>query len=202
QTGRAFQFRQTDGQNHQPGVRGPGGDARLAGHFGWGKIEYLAEKAACFDSDLSYAVMIGGKRVGQVGKMLSDVAARFDIKEVVHVAELELEPLMVLSRSLKKYEPLPVYPAAPRDLAIVVDEFTKAGDLITAVQRAAGELAESVEIFDLYRGKQIEKGKKSVAISINYRSRTGNLSSEQVDEKQSAVTKVLQKEFKAQIRDK
>jgi len=179
-----------------------GAIGRLASHFGWGKVEYEPEAAAYFDGDVSFAVMIDGKRVGQAGKMRGDLAGRFEIKQVVYVAELELKPLMSISGSLKKYQPVPVYPAAPRDLAIIVDEQTRAGDLISAVRESAGELAETVEIFDLYRGKQIEKGKKSVAISVNYRSRTGNLSSEQVDERQSAVIKVLQKKFKAQIRDK
>ena len=146
--------------------------------------------------------MYRGKPIGQIGRLKKSIGEKLDIKQAVYLADLALEPLLASSGELTRYEPLPVYPSAPRDLAIVVDESVMAGELIAAIKKAAGEIAETVELFDLYRGKQIEKGKKSIAISINYRSRKGNLSGEQVDEKQRAVVRKLEKDFKAQIRDK
>ena len=85
---------------------------------------------------------------------------------------------------------------------MVVNSDIKAGDLIKAVQKTAGPLAESVELFDLYEGKQIEKGKKSIAISILYRSDKGSLESAQVDEIQQKVLATLKKSFNAEVRDK
>jgi phenylalanyl-tRNA synthetase beta chain len=85
---------------------------------------------------------------------------------------------------------------------MIVDEGVLAADIVACVKESAGELAESVELFDVYAGKQIEAGKKSVAVSINYRSRQGNLSSDQVDEMQARVVRALEKRFKAAIRDK
>ena len=100
-----------------------------------------------------------------------------------------------------KFEPLAVYPAAPRDLAILVDAAIPAGEIIECVRKTAGELAESVEVFDLYTGKQIETGKKSIALSINYRSRSGSLSTAQVEEIQRSVVAKLDQQFNDEIRD-
>jgi phenylalanyl-tRNA synthetase beta chain len=174
----------------------------LSRHFGWGELAYEPRPAGFLDDDVSVAIVCDRKTVGFAGKVSADIADRFEIKPAVYIAELVLGPLMALSGRLPQYQPLPVYPAAPRDLAVVVDESVEAGDLIKAVKEAGKEIAESVAIFDLYRGKQIEKGKKSVAISITYRSKAGNLSSEQVDERQRAVANRLKKDFNAQIRDK
>ena len=84
----------------------------------------------------------------------------------------------------------------------MVDETVKAGDIVSKVREAAGKLAEHVSIFDLYQGKQIAKGKKSLAISISYRSSESSLESNQVDERQELVVGSLKKEFNAEIRDK
>ena len=174
----------------------------LGEHFGWGELSFEHQSISYFDKEISFAVICGGNKVGIAGKMNRKIAAEFEIKQDVYIAEVDLEPLMAISGRLTEYQPLPVYPAAPRDLAVVVDDRVKVGEMVETVKKAAGEMAESVEIFDLYRGKQIETGKKSVAISINYRSRTGNLTAAQVDEMQVAVVNKLKEKFKAQIRDK
>ncbi|UCG61982.1 MAG: phenylalanine--tRNA ligase subunit beta [Candidatus Zixiibacteriota bacterium] len=170
-------------------------------HFRWGAVQYIPAPHPLFDETVCFEVVCGGRAVGWAGRINAAVANRFDIKQDIHYAEINLEALMVPGQSMSEFRPLPVYPAAPRDIAIVVDDDVKAGDLVEAVKVTAGELAESVHIFDLYRGKQIESGRKSIAISINYRSREGSLSSEQVDQKQQAVVEVLKRDFKAQIRD-
>ncbi len=175
---------------------------RLAEHFGWGELTYKPENMSYFDNQIAFAVMAGDVHVGRVGKVTPEVARKFDIKQEVHIAELDLDLLITLSGRKPRYQPLPIYPAAPRDLAIVVDEGVKAGEIVNQIKQAAGSLAESVEIFDLYKGKPIEEGKKSIAIAITYRSLEGNLSSEQVDEKQAIVIDYLKNKLNAQIRDK
>jgi phenylalanyl-tRNA synthetase beta chain len=174
----------------------------LAQHFGWGEVSYRSGKISYFDDQISFDILVGDREVGKIGKVTPEVARKFDIKQAVHIAEIDLDALIVISGKKAQYQPLPIYPAAPRDLAIVVDEKVKAGEIVGEVKQAAGSLAESVEIFDLYTGKPIEPGKKSVAIAINYRSLEGNLASEQVDEIQSIVIGNLKKRFNAQIRDK
>jgi len=130
------------------------------------------------------------------------VLRHFGIKQPVYAAELDADKVMSLRRPLAEYSPLPVYPSAPRDLAIVVDAGIRAGDLIEAIKIAAGDLAEHVGVFDLYTGKQIEQGCKSIAVSIRYRSPERSLSSGEVDERQAHVVTMLKQKFNAEIRDK
>ncbi|HKK19862.1 MAG TPA: hypothetical protein VJ983_00190, partial [candidate division Zixibacteria bacterium] len=174
----------------------------LARHFGWGDVSYRSRRIGYFDDQISFDILVGDRPVGRIGKVTPEVSRKFDIKQTVHVAEIDLDSLIGISGKKAQYQPLPIYPAAPRDLAIIVDEKIKAGEIVNEVKQAAGSLAESVEIFDLYTGKPIEQGKKSIAIAINYRSPEGNLASEQVDEMQGIVMDKLKKKFNAQIRDK
>jgi phenylalanyl-tRNA synthetase beta chain len=134
--------------------------------------------------------------------LVEGVARKFDIKQQVFLAEISLSALISESTRVVEYSPLPVYPAAPRDLAIVVDKGVRVDDIIARVKQTAGALAESVSVFDLYTGKQIESGKKSIGIAISYRSPERSLSSEEVDVVQKDVINLLKEDFKAEVRDK
>ncbi len=175
--------------------------SRLAEHFHWPSIEFKPAPVSYLDDQLSFELYCDDTLAGWAGSVTETICRKVDIKQQVLTAELLLAPLMAVSRDLAAFEPLPVYPAAPRDLAVVVDTGVPAGDILDTVHKAAGDLAESVEIFDLYTGKQIEQGKKSIALSINYRSRTGNLSSDVVEKVQQKVIASLRKKLGADIRD-
>ncbi|MFQ5452768.1 MAG: phenylalanine--tRNA ligase subunit beta [Candidatus Zixiibacteriota bacterium] len=175
---------------------------KLSNHFGWGKINYSPKMINYFENNISFNIILDKKPIGIIGKVESQIARKFDIKQTVYVAELNIRHLFSLSGDLKEYQAVPVYPAATRDLAIIVNEKIKAGDMIELIRKNAGKIAESVEIFDLYTGKQIEKDKKSIAISIVYRSSEGSLSSEQIDKTQQIIVNKLEKEYNAVIRDK
>ncbi|MCK4605831.1 MAG: phenylalanine--tRNA ligase subunit beta [candidate division Zixibacteria bacterium] len=174
----------------------------LVDHFRWPQFKFTPRRISFLDESLSFRITAGNQPVGWVGRIPGNLARKTDIKQSVLVAELVLAPLIAVSGSLVQFRPLPVYPAAPRDLAIVVDQRVSAGEIVECVRQAAGDLAESVNIFDLYAGEQIEKGKKSVAISISYRSPSGSLSGDAVDEKQRLVTGSLKQMLLAEIRDK
>jgi phenylalanyl-tRNA synthetase beta chain len=175
---------------------------QLAEHFHWPALQFETADAAFLEKDISFKIMLDGKQAGVIGKVSTPLLDKLDIKQPVYLAELDAGLLLELSRPLAEFTPLPQYPAAPRDLSVVVARQVRASDLVRTVQDTAGELAESVRIFDLYTGKQIEAGKKSIAISITYRSRTGSLSSADVDIIQQKVIEALKRDFDAEIRDK
>jgi phenylalanyl-tRNA synthetase beta chain len=179
-----------------------GGLEQLRGHLKWRDLRFQPAKKHFFDSEIAFDLLIDGEPVGWAGQMDRKILAKFEIKQPLYIAELSLNPLIKASNRIVAFEELPIYPSAPRDLAMIVDQTIKAGDIVTKVKKTAGKLAESVEIFDLYTGKQIEEGKKSIAISINYRSRERNLASEEVDAMQAEVIAALAKGFNAVIRDK
>jgi phenylalanyl-tRNA synthetase beta chain len=175
---------------------------RLVEHFRWPDFDFIPDKVSFLDDEISFRIESEGRAVGWAGLIASDKARALGVKQPVLVAEIDLEGLINTREDRIKFEPLAVYPAAPRDLAILVDVAIPAGEIIECVRKAAGELAESVEVFDLYTGKQIEKGRKSIALSISYRSLSGSLSTEQVEETQRRVVAKLEQQFNAEIRDK
>lgn len=175
---------------------------RLAAHFHWPVLKYKISQINCFEPELSFDILLNEASVGRAGLLARKISDKIDIKQKVYLAELSLQPLIENSRKLIEFQTLPIYPAAPRDLAILVNESVKAAEIVSAVKTAAGKLAESVEIFDLYQGKQIAAGKKSLAVSIVYRSPEGSLSTEQVDKQQQVVISHLKKKLNAEIRDK
>ncbi|MCB2201387.1 phenylalanine--tRNA ligase subunit beta [bacterium] len=174
----------------------------LGRHFGWPQVSYRSIERPYLEKLHGFAVMVGDAGVGEIGLLAADVARKFDIKQQVFLAELDLSVLLANSHGKAAFTPLPTFPAAPRDIAMIVDNATQVGEIINEIRLVAGDLAESVDLFDLYTGKQIPKGKKSIAIAIIYRSPERSLSSEEVEARQQDVVSMLEKKFKAEIRDK
>ncbi|MBN1210947.1 MAG: phenylalanine--tRNA ligase subunit beta [candidate division Zixibacteria bacterium] len=174
----------------------------LAVHFNWPVISFEKAEVPFLDEVISFKIMTGETEIGLIGEVSDKIAKKFDIKQKVYVAELRINPLIRISRNSVTFKSLPVYPAAPRDLALVVDDDVKVKDIIDVIEKTAGKLAESVTVFDLYSGKQIQKGKKSIGIAITYRSSEKSLASEEVDKLQSDIMSNLKKMFKAEIREK
>lgn len=175
---------------------------RLARHFHWPRFDFEPADIHYLLPEQSFALKFNGSAIGEIGLLSPEIGRKADIKQPVYIAQLKLAPLFEKSHELVEFEPLPVYPAALRDLALVVDESVPVGQVIDVITDIAGELAESTRIFDLYSGKQIAKGKKSVGVAITYRSPGRSLSSEEVDQMQAGIVSELEKKFKAEIRDK
>ncbi len=127
-------------------------------------------------------VQVGETSVGVLGELHPDTAERFGLDTRVYVAELRLEPLFACAGNKRViFRPLPRYPAVERDLALVCDEGMPVADIQQIILRAGGRHLESVELFDVYQGAQIEKGKKSVAFSLRFRDADGTLADEDIE---------------------
>jgi phenylalanyl-tRNA synthetase beta chain len=96
---------------------------------------------------------------------------------------------------------LPVYPAVKRDIALVVPNTVSAGELLAKVHETKEKLIESAEIFDVFSGGKIEKGYKSVAITITYRSAAKTLTEKNVEKAHVKVVKLLTDTFGGSLRD-
>ncbi|MFH1687169.1 MAG: phenylalanine--tRNA ligase subunit beta [bacterium] len=176
--------------------------AILGRHFGWPEFEFEPGNSSLCLDEVSFIIKLAGTTVGTIGQLKPKVLGRFDIKQPVFAAELRLEPLLAAVIEHKTYRPVPIYPAAPRDLAIVIKEDVRAAEVVDCIRQAAGKLARKVQIFDLYQGKQIAKGLKSMAVHVVYRSAEKSLSGDEVDGYQARVIQSLKKQFNAEIRDK
>jgi phenylalanyl-tRNA synthetase beta chain len=164
-------------------------------------VELLESDTTTYKKDFSFNVGTNGESIGQAGQIEAEVARIFGIKQSVFAAVLDFGNLLKLRQSKLSFTPLPRFPAAPRDLAVIVDESVKAGDLLRAIRKMGGKLVEDVEIFDLYRGKQIGEGKKSLAFTFTYRSPERSLSSEEVADIHGKIAEYLKQNFNAVVRE-
>jgi phenylalanyl-tRNA synthetase beta chain len=120
----------------------------------------------------------------------------------VLVAELDLEALIVAMPDRYAYEPVPRFPAALRDIAVIVAEDV-AAERVTREIRAAGlEILRGVRLFDVYRGDSIPAGTKSLAFALSYQAADRTLVDKEVDKAHRKIEDRLQHVLKAQIRGK
>jgi len=141
------------------------------------------------------------RRVGCFGKISWDVLKSFFIKQDAYFIELDIDAILELSPVPKVFSSLPRFPAVTWDVAVIVPERVAAGEMLKAVYDLHETLVEKAEIFDIYKGKGIEKGSKSVAISITYRSEEKTLDDETVDTVHQNIIKTLENRFQGRLRE-
>lgn len=147
-----------------------------------------------------------GLRAGEVpagglGMLDRDVARSFGIKQDVYFFELDLDVLVGLQPPARSFQALPRFPSVKRDIAVLVPEKVQAGGLIEAIRGMGEPLLEGAELFDIYRGKPIEAGLKSVAIAITYRSNETTLSDEIVNKVNQKIIKLVETRYDGRLRE-
>jgi phenylalanyl-tRNA synthetase beta chain len=138
--------------------------------------------------------------VGVLGEVHPEVAEQFDLTKRAYLMELDLERLYsaVPERALSR--PIPRYPAAQRDLAIIVDATTPAADVADAIHASGGELLRDVRLFDLYTGEGVPSGKKSLAWTLTYQSAERTLTDAEIEAAHQAIIAALAIRFGAELR--
>ena len=150
----------------------------------------------------SAVVLLDSRPLGVVGEIHPDVADDLELVGRVVYAELDVAALYVLSEELGPIQArgLPKFPAVHRDIAMLVrDEFT-AQEIADALQEASKGLAESVTLFDLYRGDQIPDGHRSLAFRVTYRDPDATLTDKRVDKVHAGLSKIAREQFDATLR--
>lgn len=125
---------------------------------------------------------VNGETLGVVGEIHPSVCDNYGIEGRVYAILFDMEIMHQNSQKEKVYSPLPKFPSVSRDLALICDDEVTVASLQKTIQSAAGDLLEKIHIFDVYKGKQIAEGKKSVAFRISLRSMDQTLTDSQVTE--------------------
>jgi phenylalanyl-tRNA synthetase beta chain len=152
------------------------------------------------DNSLS-TLTVDGHEVGILGKVHASVLAAFGIKQDVYFFDINLDLIALIVPVPKSFQPLPRFPAVHRDIAMLVPEGVAAGDILTAVKNSTNTLLESIELFDIYRGKSVDTGYKSVALAITYRSDKETLDDNKVDKMHQKIIKLIESEFSGRLRE-
>ncbi len=156
------------------------------------------EKTA-FHPGRSAVIIKDGVEIGVLGEIHPDTAANYGFGVKVYTAKINITEIIDLAETEISYKPLPKYPATTRDLSLICNDDIQAADIEKTIKKAAGKLLEKVTLFDVYKGKQIEDGKKSISYSLSMRSHDGTLTDEQADSVMKKVLKAL-KEIGADLR--
>jgi phenylalanyl-tRNA synthetase beta chain len=147
-------------------------------------------------------VTLASRPIGFVGEIHPDVGDDLGLIGRVVYAELDVSRLYDLSEELGPMQAsgLPKYPAVARDIAMVVRDRFDAGEIAEALRQASNGLAESVRLFDLYRGDQIPDGHRSLAFRVTYRDPEGTLTDKRVDKVHTSLARLASDRFEATIR--
>ena len=128
--------------------------------------------------------------IATLGEIHPDVATNYDMPTRVYIAEVDLAALFAVETPKTLYKALPRFPAVERDLALLCDATMPVASIEAIIRKAGGKILESVDLFDVYQGAQIEAGKKSVAYSLKFRAADRTLSDEDID---PALNKIFAK---------
>lgn len=151
------------------------------------------------------ALLLGpeGQAWGSLGEMHPRLARSLDAPGPrMLLAELEVAAIQAVSKETPRVKPVPRFPAALRDIAVVVDNGTPAGELRDAILEAGGGLVAACRLFDLFSGQGIAPGKKSIALALGYQASDRTLADKEIDQAHRKVEEHLRKRFGAQIRGK
>ncbi|MBO9598109.1 MAG: phenylalanine--tRNA ligase subunit beta [Cohnella sp.] len=167
------------------------------------RVFYEAAQPEGFHPGRTAAIKLDTERgletIGYVGQLHPELQREFDLPDTF-AAELSLAPIYEYADSRIEYKPLPRYPAMERDIAVVVDRGVTGGALTAAIEASAGELFESVRVFDVYIGDRVAADKKSVALALVYRHAERTLTDEEVTAAHGNVLAQLEQSFGAELR--
>ena len=153
------------------------------------KASYAAEKNnPSYHPGRCAKVTIGNVDVGYMGQIHPLVAENYGIDGEVYCAEINFTALLDLQLPEATYTPLPKYPSVSRDLAVVCDEATTVAEVEAVITSAAGKLLRNIRLFDIYRGKGVPEGKKSMAFSLELRADDRTLTD---TDSEQVVSKIL-----------
>ncbi len=137
--------------------------------------------------------------LGHIGKLHPEYASKHTTEDV-YVAEVDIEALYARLSSEPHYEKVLKYPSVSRDIALIIDEDIPAGDVIKSIKENSTTVLKEAYIFDVYQGKNLEDGKKSLAVRLRFEDKSGTLKTTTIDEIIKNILEALKAECGAVLR--
>jgi phenylalanyl-tRNA synthetase beta chain len=157
-------------------------------------VSYIRSCEPFLHPGRSADILIGGQKIGYIGALSPEVTDKLDIKAhkpSIIALEMDMAELIAASREKITFKHLPRYPYIERDTAIILDADISAADIIGHLKSYPSGMIEDITIFDVYQGKGIEEGKKSVAFNVRYRSAEKTLTDSEVEGLHAALVEHL-----------
>jgi phenylalanyl-tRNA synthetase beta chain len=165
------------------------------------EVRFTASTAKLLHPARSASLTAAGRALGDFGELHPRTAAQYRLGDrAVLVAELDVDALQVVVPARYGFRPVPQFPAALRDIAIVVEESIPAEKIVAEIRTAGGELLHDVRLFDVYRGGSIPSGMKSLAFALAYQASDRTLTDKEIDKAHKKIEERLRHILKARIR--
>ncbi|MCT8340934.1 phenylalanine--tRNA ligase subunit beta [Flavobacteriaceae bacterium TK19130] len=165
-------------------------------------IDEVSEKETKNDI-FSEGIVLSAKKTAlvEMGVVKKKLAKKFDVEEETLYADFDWDAVLsILSPGTFQLQPIPKYPEVTRDLAILIDEDVRFGDLQKTAEQTEKKLLRQVQLFDVYTGKGLPTGKKSYALRFTLRDDKKTLTDKQIDKIMNKLQQRFEKEFEASLR--
>jgi phenylalanyl-tRNA synthetase beta chain len=149
----------------------------------------------------SATIQLGKQTLGEFGLLLPALAKKYDLRDAVLLAELNLDLLLARRNPAKSFKPLPQFPSIRRDVAMIVPEATTHDAVLQMVKQTKPANLEAVELFDVFRGKNVPEGQKSLAYAFTYRSPEKTLTDAEVNAAHTKIVEAFKTQLKAAVRE-
>jgi phenylalanyl-tRNA synthetase beta chain len=167
--------------------------------LGVGEAVFQAAEHPALHPGQAAAIRFAGDDIGVLGAIHPSLAQKLEMPSKTYLFELDLDSL--LKSSVPRFQKLSRFPSIRRDLAYVVNVKTPVGSLREAIAAQAGALLQDLMVFDVYQGKGIESGRKSVAFGLILQDSSRTLTDGDVDAVVNRITAQLEKQFGATLRE-
>jgi phenylalanyl-tRNA synthetase beta chain len=158
-----------------------------------------AESTALFLE--SATIQLSKQTLGELGQLSPVLAKKYDLRDSVLLAELNLDLLLARRNPAKSFKPLPQFPAIRRDVAMIVPEATTHDAVLQVVRQTKPADLEAVELFDVFRGKNVPAGQKSVAYAFIYRNTERTLTDTEVNASHEKLVAQFKQGLGATVRE-
>lgn len=145
-------------------------------------------------------IKIDGERIGFLGEISPRITDEFKIKTKVVYFDVFFEKLSKLTSEEHEYRPISPYPAAIRDIAVLVPQEVRVEEVLNKIETVGGKLIRDVDLFDIYEGEELPEGKKNLAFRIIYQAEDRTLTAKEIDELQQKIIKTLEEKPEWQVR--
>ena len=146
-------------------------------------------------------IQLGKQTLGELGQLSPVLAKKYDLRDAVLLAELNLDLLLARRNPAKSFKPLPQFPSIRRDVAMLVPEATTHDAVLQVVKQTKPANLEAVELFDVFRGKNVPEGQKSVAYAFIYRNSERTLTDAEVNTSHEKLVAQFKQALGATVRE-
>ena len=143
---------------------------------------------------------VGQERIGFLGEISPQILDKLRITLKTIYFEIFFDKLSKLSSEEHEYRPISRFPAAIRDIAVLVPQFVRVEEVLNKIETVAGSLIRDIDLFDIYEGEELPQGKKNLAFHLIYQAEDRTLSSKEIDQIQDKIIKAIEEESEWQVR--